>query len=153
MSFLLYGVAAVVRRFANVTEAVAVLSRQAIRVKSDSPYVEYVIRGTAPHYIYPRTALALANPEKGFGPVAMVYHPGTKPNNFPAAAARKIKPLLIREFSAMVAESTEGGAARAQLSRITIGETILRAVREEAPKDTGALARGLGLVGQLGDFS
>lgn len=54
------------------------------------PYARFVIRGTKPHIIVPRTKRALRfEPERGTVVfAAKVKHPGTAPNNFLLRAAQ-----------------------------------------------------------------
>jgi len=50
-------------------------------VGPDTDYTNYVVFGTRPHVIKPRNKQALYWPGAPY-PVAVVHHPGTKPNPF-----------------------------------------------------------------------
>jgi hypothetical protein len=56
----------------------------AVEVVSKHPATMYVIEGTRPHEIRPRTRKALRFTAHGGGTIfaAVVHHPGTKANNF-----------------------------------------------------------------------
>ena len=57
-------------------------------------YAKYVIHGTGPHTIEPRTKLALYW-EGADHPVKVVHHPGSKSNDFVKRAVEKSKPALM----------------------------------------------------------
>ena len=56
-------------------------------------YGEYVVSGTRPHIIMPRVKRALYWPGAAH-PVALVHHPGTKPNDFVRRAVDRATPVL-----------------------------------------------------------
>lgn len=150
MSFLFRGIGELTKKFANLIEALAFTAAARVQVESSASYTGVVIHGSRPHVIIPHNALALAG--HGFGPVAIVHHPGTSPNNFPQRARDKVRPLIIREYAMMATESGIMGVARAEAAKIVVGKTLLAAMRAEAPKDTGNLAKGLHLVGSISDL-
>lgn len=57
------------------------------------PTARFVVGGTRPHLILPRTKRALFWPGAGH-PVRQVRHPGTAPNDFPARAVGRATPAL-----------------------------------------------------------
>ncbi|HEY8311981.1 MAG TPA: hypothetical protein VIG47_15560 [Gemmatimonadaceae bacterium] len=152
MSFILRGRDVLTGKFAKLIDVLMLAKQAKIEVASAAPYTEYVIKGTRPHMIYPVNAQALANESTGFGPVAQAMHPGTKPNDFVTRAVDKARPLLIREYKSMIGEGMVSGAVRAEAARIKVRDTLIEAVRAEAPRDTGNLAKGIGLVGQIGEM-
>lgn len=79
----------------KANEAVAVTSGNPtiVRLSNATPYHPYVVLGTAPHVIQPVSAQALFWPGAEH-PVAIVHHPGTKPNNYAARAAARVEPRL-----------------------------------------------------------
>ncbi len=58
-----------------------------------APYAAFVVGGTKPHLILPRTRRALFWPGARH-PVRQVRHPGTKPNDFPTRAVEHASPAL-----------------------------------------------------------
>ena len=75
-----------------------------IRVESGVPEAAYVLQGTAPHEIEPRTRRALFWPEADH-PVRRVHHPGTKPNPFPEEARADIEQVIRDEWQSIFAEA------------------------------------------------
>lgn len=73
---------------------------------SNVPYAPYVIKGTRPHVIRPRTALALhwTGPSGGDVFARRVNHPGTKANNYPVEALRDVRPMVAAMFYRAFAE-------------------------------------------------
>lgn len=69
-------------------------------------YLKYVIEGTKPHDIEPRSGRALHFEWNGhevfFG---RVHHPGTKPNNFPLRAWEKAAPLVLGAIARGIARA------------------------------------------------
>lgn len=69
-------------------------------VSADEFYAPYVIHGTPPHMIFPRAAKMLHFQRNGADVFAhRVSHPGTKPNNYPDRAVRK----MLGDISAAMA--------------------------------------------------
>lgn len=67
----------------------AVVVGKHVRVESDHPATMYVIKGTRPHQIRPRTRSVLKFSVKGRTVFArVVNHPGTKANDFLTKALR-----------------------------------------------------------------
>lgn len=73
---------------------------------ANTPYAEYVIKGTKEHDIRPKAARALhimdAHGAQGFA--AFVHHPGSKPNDFPKRAADALGTRIAETFRAAVTE-------------------------------------------------
>lgn len=60
-----------------------------VRVESNHPATLYVVRGTRPHQIRPRTRQVLKfTTKRGTVFARVVNHPGTKPNDFMTKALR-----------------------------------------------------------------
>jgi hypothetical protein len=77
------------------------------------PSARYVVGGTRPHLILPRTKRALFWPGAGH-PVRQVRHPGTAPNDFPARAVGRSTPalhVLLLDDGRRVIRLIKGGAA------------------------------------------
>lgn len=76
-----------IRADREVTDATATITFTA-----NVPYAGYVVDGTAPHVIEPRSAQALhwVGPSGGVF-AKLVHHPGTRPDGF---AARALTPLM-----------------------------------------------------------
>lgn len=67
----------------------AVVVGKHVRVESNHPATLYVIKGTRPHTIRPRTRSVLKFSVKGRTVFArVVHHPGSKPNDFLTKALR-----------------------------------------------------------------
>lgn len=67
----------------------AVVVGRHVRVESNHPATMFVIKGTRPHQIHPRTRQVLKFSVKGRTVFArVVNHPGTKPNDFMTKALR-----------------------------------------------------------------
>lgn len=69
---------------------------------SDVPYAPFVIKATKPHDIVPKNARMLHwQTPGGVGAFARrVHHPGTKANEYPQAALRRLMPMLALQFHA-----------------------------------------------------
>lgn len=81
-----------------------------VEVTSRVPYVGYVINGTPPHVIEPRTATILHWQKDGNHFYRhRVYHPGTRPNPFPERALRGRTSAIQGRMRNAVA-TTLGGA-------------------------------------------
>lgn len=69
----------------------AVIVGKHVRVESSHPATMYVIKGTRPHVIRPRTRKVLKFSVKGHTVFAkVVHHPGTKANDFLTKALRTV---------------------------------------------------------------
>ena len=69
----------------------AVIVGKHVRVESSHPATMYVIKGTRPHVIRPRTRKVLKFHVKGRTVFAkVVHHPGTKKNDFLTKALRTV---------------------------------------------------------------
>ncbi|MFH8805239.1 hypothetical protein ACH4F6_37815 [Streptomyces sp. NPDC017936] len=67
----------------------AVVVGKHVRVESSHPATMYVIKGTRPHQIRPRTRQVLKfTTKRGTVFARVVNHPGTKPNDFLTKALR-----------------------------------------------------------------
>ncbi len=73
------------------------------------PYAPYVIHGTKPHMIFPSAASRLHWKAQGGEDVfaRAVRHPGTKPNNFPERAARKMLGELSASMAVVIKQSMQ----------------------------------------------
>jgi hypothetical protein len=71
----------------------AVAGASAVLTFTAVDYARYVIDGTRPHEIRPRHAQALFWPGAQH-PVAVVHHPGTRPNDFVARALEPLTPEI-----------------------------------------------------------
>ena len=75
------------------------------------PYAGYVIDGTRPHEIKPKTASVLVfeiNGQKVFA--RSVKHPGTKPNPYQQEAAKKVLKRALPRLAGITAEVTRNGS-------------------------------------------
>lgn len=69
----------------------AVIVGRHVRVESSHPATLYVIKGTRPHVIRPRTRQVLKFTVKGHTVFAkIVHHPGTRKNDFLTKALRSV---------------------------------------------------------------
>lgn len=125
----LTGLAAAVRLVAGKREAVVV----------GAPYARYVVEGTGPHTILPHAKRALSWPGADH-PVAIVHHPGTKPNPFPSDALAAASPAVVARMELGLARAMETGAAE-QLGAAFDGaaELVAAEMRARAPSRTGRL--------------
>jgi hypothetical protein len=57
-------------------------TRQSLVAVNTMPYAPYVVYGTRPHVILPRHPAEALNWPGAPHPVAIVHHPGTKPNTY-----------------------------------------------------------------------
>lgn len=76
---------------------------------ADTPYARFVLHGTGPHVIRPRTARVL----RWQGPAGprfaqVVHHPGTRANPFPERAVRPLMPLIQARFTEIVSAKLRG---------------------------------------------
>jgi hypothetical protein len=81
-----------------------------ITFSAGTPYARYVVDGTPPHLIQPRSARALhwrANGASHFARV--VHHPGTRPNPYARRAIEPMLPLIQRRLQESVIESMRRG--------------------------------------------
>ena len=76
----------------------------------DVPYLGFVLAGTAPHAIRVRNARALRwLPHRGHGSpryAISVWHPGTKPDDFPERAISPMRNFILRSFTDAVQGAT-----------------------------------------------
>lgn len=80
-----------------------------VEVTSRAPHAGYVINGTPPHVIEPRTATILHWEEGGNHFYRhRVYHPGTRPNPFPERALRGKVSSIQGRLKNAVATTLEG---------------------------------------------
>lgn len=80
-----------------------------IEVGSTVPYAGYVVHGTPPHIIQPRTASRLHWVEGGNHFYRYrVNHPGAKANPFPERAMHAMEPIVQRGTGATVMRTLEG---------------------------------------------
>lgn len=76
---------------------------------TEVPYARYVLDGTRPHEIRPRTAKALHWKDAGGDVFAQVVnHPGTKANRFPERALKPLLPVLKGRFKKISMEALGG---------------------------------------------
>ena len=76
---------------------------------TDAPYAGFVLGGTAPHVIRPKTARALRFQQGGQTRFArVVHHPGTRANPFPDRAVQALLPLIQQRFSQIISVSLRG---------------------------------------------
>jgi hypothetical protein len=76
---------------------------------TEVPYARYVLDGTRPHEIRPRTAKALHWKDAGGDVFAQVVnHPGTRPNKFPERAIKPLLPALQGRFRQISMEALGG---------------------------------------------
>lgn len=74
-----------------------------IEFGSNVPYAPYVVKGAAPHEIYPVAAMALHwNRGGGDHFAAHVHHPGIRPDDFPRKAVLPLVPMLGASLRAAV---------------------------------------------------
>lgn len=93
----------------NNTTVSVVSSSNSVRLvfRADGvPYAPYVIHGTRPHKIVPKSAKVLHWTTNGANVFARsVNHPGNKPNNYPERASRRalgdISKAMAEAFSSM----------------------------------------------------
>jgi hypothetical protein len=133
------GIDALVARLTRLAAAIAELPLMDTHVTSSAPYAGYVIGGTRAHDIYPRDKQALFWPGARH-PVTHVHHPGTKGNDFPAAAARDILPAVSRALEVTVARAvvSEVGPSVQETYRAGMDE-LLAEVKKRSPVKTGRL--------------
>lgn len=75
---------------------------------ADEPYAPFVIHGTAPHMIFPKSARALHWTTGGADAFATrVSHPGTRPNNYPERGTRKILGDISLKMVEAIRQSTK----------------------------------------------
>lgn len=73
------------------------------------PYARYVLDGTRPHEIRPRTARALHWKDAGGDHFAqLVNHPGTRANRFPERAIKPLLPVIQGRFKQISVEALGG---------------------------------------------
>lgn len=78
-----------------------------ITFTANVPYAKWVLEGTSPHEIRPRTKQALFWPGADH-PVAVVNHPGTRPNDFPRRAITPKLPELQGRYRQIAIEAIGG---------------------------------------------
>lgn len=87
----------------NATTVKVESSATRIRLVFSAPgisYVPFVIHGTPPHKIFPKSKRALHWTTNGANAFArQVSHPGTRPNNYPETAARRTLGDVSRAMS------------------------------------------------------
>ena len=71
------------------------------------PYAKWVLDGTSPHEIRPKTKQALFWPGAAH-PVAVVNHPGTKPNDFPLRAITPLIPEIQARYKRIAVDELGG---------------------------------------------
>lgn len=77
-----------------------------ITFTANTPYAGYVVSGTPPHLIRPRSARALHWQAGGASRFArLVHHPGTRPNPYARRAIEPMLPLIQRRLQESVIES------------------------------------------------
>jgi hypothetical protein len=78
------------------------------RIMSSAPYAEFVVRGTSPHIIEPKSSLALHWSGKGSDVyAARVNHPGNKANPFVQQAISALMPMMTAKLRTRVQEEFE----------------------------------------------
>lgn len=77
-------------------------------ITQSTPYVRYVIDGTAPHLIEPRAARYLHWSGIGGDHFAkVVHHPGTHANDYPERALMPLQPLIKERLATIVQQMLE----------------------------------------------
>jgi len=75
-----------------------------LRYTSDADYAGFVVDGTGPHEIVPRSASVLHWVDTQTGEDVFrhrVWHPGTQPNDFPGRTADRVLPLVETAFASV----------------------------------------------------
>jgi hypothetical protein len=77
-----------------------------LKASTDVDYAPYVLYGTRPHWILPRSAQALHWVDQSGDDVfaAAVHHPGNKPNDFPRRVWVGLREPVLAELTARIAE-------------------------------------------------
>lgn len=76
----------------------------ALRYSTDADYAGWVVDGTGPHEIVPRSATVLHWTDTDTGEEVFrrrVWHPGTQPNDFPGRAADRMIPVIEMAFGSV----------------------------------------------------
>lgn len=73
-------------------------------------YAPYVVHGTKPHEIWPHNRMMLHWQDNHTDVFArMVNHPGTKPNDYPLRAGRRVLARMAEELASKVKTTLEKG--------------------------------------------
>lgn len=111
-------------------------------IGTDIAYGRYVTDGTQAHAIYPRTKKALWWPEAAH-PVAMVNHPGTKPNDYLTqgmlAGANPATEVIVKALGVVIS----GDATGLEAGLKAAADVLLVSVVAAAPQKSGDLRRSL----------
>lgn len=125
-------------------EAARVFGGSRVSVGSSLNYASWVVSGTRPHQILPRTAQALFWPGAAH-PVRAVQHPGTKPNPFMQtaleAAAPQAEAILVAAAGEVINGS--GGAQSLKDGLWKAGLLVQANMQTRAPVKTGGLRQSL----------
>ncbi len=76
-----------------------------LRILGEAPVSTFVVGGTAPHDIYPRSAGGVLVFTTADGTTVFtrhVSHPGTSPNPFPQRGWRRVEPIVLAEVTALM---------------------------------------------------
>ena len=86
-------------------------STATITFTAEVPYADYVVDGTAPHLIQPRSAQALHwTGPNGSVFAKVVHHPGTRANDFPSRALAPLTAIIQARLEAAIAEQLAASA-------------------------------------------
>lgn len=95
-----------IRKDQEITEATATIT-----FTGSAPLGDYVVDGTAPHLIRPRSAQALHwTGPNGSVFAKVVHHPGTRANDFPTRALAPLTAIIQARLEAAVAEQLAASA-------------------------------------------
>jgi len=109
-------------------------------VGTDVAYARYVTDGTGPHTIAAKNGKALFWPGAAH-PVALVHHPGTKPNPYVEDALTGAAAEVRAVFETAVAAIVDTGAGSLRPALEAAGLVVQAAIQRGAPVKTGNLRR------------
>ena len=94
----------------KVTTSISGMGAKLVYSAPGVAYAPFVVHGTKPHEIWPRNAMMLHWQDNHTDVFAhMVNHPGTKPNDYPLRAGRRVLARMAEELASKVKTTLEKG--------------------------------------------